>query len=107
MERQSMSRVFRILYGMNAALIIIALSVPMLKIVGIDLSFANLLFGYWIVTMALSVSLFPSFLGLNLYAAIKDREHRRRYITVAALTLAGMTVGLYQLIYAYFHDISP
>jgi len=57
------------------------------------------------VAITLSVTFCISLLGLNIYGAIKSKDHRMKYCTIAVILFAWVFWGVYQLVFAYIHEV--
>jgi uncharacterized membrane protein (DUF485 family) len=101
-----MSKKFRILYLANLAAILLGLLSPIIRLIADPLSLNVVLLRFYSVLILLSVTFCISFLGLNVYGALKYRPHRARYYAVGIFLLAWIIWGTYQIVYAYVHDIS-
>ena len=101
-----MSKRFWVFYTLNVATIFIGLLAPVVKLLANRSSSYQLQLGYYAVLIALSVTLCIPFLCLNIYGAVKCKRYRARYYSIAALLVAWIIWGIYQIVYAYLHDIS-
>ncbi len=100
-----MSKTFHFVYFANLGLIVLALLTPLVEWAGHTGGYPWAM-KYYAVTLLLSVTLFVLFLGLNVYATIKGIRHRGRYLSAAILTLLWIACGVYQIVYAYSHEIA-
>lgn len=101
-----MSKIFRILYTINVVIIVLILLSPIVKLITDHSSVAVLSIGYYAVLLLLSVTFCVSFLGLNIYGALKYKMKRARYYTISIFISIWILWGIYQIVNGYLNDIA-
>jgi hypothetical protein len=100
-----MIRGFKILYFVNLAIILFALSTPIIEHAFATWEYPWLIMKYYIVGIVLSVTFCVSFLCLNVYGVVKFQQHRVRYLLVVILMSVWIISGVYQWVYLFVHDV--
>lgn len=97
---------FKILYFLNLSILILGLIWQIGGyIVKVNL-YNEMLFEYWIISMAGSVSVCFTFLILNIYGMLKYNHYRTRFLFAIILVSIWMVTGIYHFLYAYLNNIS-
>jgi hypothetical protein len=100
-----MSAGFKLLYFLNLLVLVVALLLPIGELIGKDGSYDKMMFGYYVLLMAGSVTVCITFLLLNIYGLVKYKRYRARFLVATILDCGWIVVGSYQLVYAYMHDV--
>lgn len=100
-----MKKIFKYIYFTNLVIIIIALLIPIVKLLFDNSYLDKIHIGYYAVLTLLSITICITFIGLNLYGLIKYKQHRWKYTVITILLLIWIIWGAYQIINGFFHGI--
>lgn len=100
-----MKKIFRQVYLINLIIIIIGILTPIVKFL-FDRSYLDkIIIGYYAVFTLLSITFCLTFLVMNLYGLLKDKQHRRRYLITTILLFIWIIWGTYQIFNGYYQNI--
>jgi hypothetical protein len=99
-----MKKPFRIVYFANLVVILLALLSPLIEWTTRFHDY-NWAMKYYAICVLLSVTFCVPFFGLNVYGSIADKQHRTIYLCAAVFVSGWIVSGVYQLVYAYSHEI--
>jgi heme/copper-type cytochrome/quinol oxidase subunit 4 len=103
-KRWQMSWIFKILYVVNFAIIVSALLAPIVEST-VKTGDYDWQLTYYGIVVLLSITFCISFLCLNVYGFVKDKQYRIRYFWIAIFISVWVIFGTYQLLYAYMHEM--